>query len=146
MPTPTLSSRRRTAARHACACVLACCAVAPLWAAEGETEPAPAAVLACPDYTLGPVMPPAPDRSQAPIIVHAQRLEAGQPAARRKLRQRARWRFQHGRTDCADMVRARAAAAARHVDETTLGKLADDRSVGDPHERCGIRNGVGVGL
>jgi LPS-assembly protein len=58
--------------------VLACCAVAPLWAAEGETESAPAAEFACPDYTLGPVMPPAPDRSRAPIIVHAERLEAGQ--------------------------------------------------------------------
>lgn len=32
---------------------------------------------ACPDRTLGPVIPPAPDRSNAPLIIYAQELDAG---------------------------------------------------------------------
>ena len=61
--------------------MLACCAGAPLWAVEDDTGSAaaqPPTTIACPDYTLGPVMPPAPDRSQAPVIIRAERLEAGQ--------------------------------------------------------------------
>ena len=45
--------------------------------AEEPVDAAPPVTLACPDYTLGPVMPPAPDRSRAPVIIHAERLDAG---------------------------------------------------------------------
>ena len=81
MPIPTPSSRRRTAALNACACALAWCAAATAWAVEPAADPAsapPAAGLACPDYTLGPAIPPAPDRSGAPVIISAERLDAGQ--------------------------------------------------------------------
>jgi LPS-assembly protein len=40
------------------------------------TAVAPSA-SSCPDLTLGPVMPPAPDRSSAPIVVVARELDAG---------------------------------------------------------------------
>ncbi len=42
--------------------------------AAGPEPAAPA--LNCPDLTLGPVVPPAPDRSQAPIVIYARELEA----------------------------------------------------------------------
>lgn len=33
-------------------------------------------IWSCPDLTLGPVMPPAPDRSGAPVIIYAEQLDA----------------------------------------------------------------------
>ena len=34
------------------------------------------APISCPDFSLGPAIPPAPDRSQAPVIIYAQELDA----------------------------------------------------------------------
>jgi LPS-assembly protein len=57
--------------------VLAAFAGSPLRAAE-TPERAEPGTFACPDYTLGAVMPPAPDRSDAPVVIRAQYLDAGQ--------------------------------------------------------------------
>ncbi|RPH98524.1 MAG: LPS-assembly protein LptD [Lysobacterales bacterium] len=45
--------------------------------AAGQGLPATAANFSCPDLTLGPVMPPTPDRSGAPVIIFARELDAG---------------------------------------------------------------------
>ncbi len=47
--------------------------------AEEEEAPAPPPGLgpSCPDPVLGPVMPPTPDRTQAPIVIYAEELDAG---------------------------------------------------------------------
>jgi LPS-assembly protein len=45
--------------------------------ASGQGLPATAANFSCPDLTLGPVMPPTPDRSGAPVIIFARELDAG---------------------------------------------------------------------
>ena len=53
--------------------------IAPLVWAQDEGVPPPSAEpqAACPDLTLGPAMPPTPDRSLAPIVVYASELDAG---------------------------------------------------------------------
>jgi LPS-assembly protein len=53
--------------------------IAPLVWAQDEALPPPSAEpqAACPDLTLGPAMPPAPDRSLAPIVIYATELDAG---------------------------------------------------------------------
>jgi len=67
---------RLPAAIAVCVCLLC---VAP----EGfgqEPRPRPShepQVLSCPGSTLGPAIPPAPDRSREPIIIYAKSLEAG---------------------------------------------------------------------
>ena len=42
----------------------------------GEAEQGRAVPLSCPDAKMGPAIPPAPDRSQAPIVVYARELDA----------------------------------------------------------------------
>ena len=42
-----------------------------------DATSAPEAVSSCPDPVLGPVMPPAPDRTDAPIVIFARELDAG---------------------------------------------------------------------
>ena len=76
MPSSTSPIRRLPAALSACACILAWPAAA-LTAEEDEQTPASAPAYACPDYRLGAVMPQAPDRSQAPVVIRAEQLEAG---------------------------------------------------------------------
>jgi hypothetical protein len=44
--------------------------------AGSETGSNPGPAYSCPDLTLGPVMPPAPDRTGAPLIVYARELDA----------------------------------------------------------------------
>jgi len=51
------------------------CLSAPL-AAQAPATP-PAADSTCPNLTLGPAIPPTPDRSGAPILIYAQELDAG---------------------------------------------------------------------
>jgi len=41
-----------------------------------DTGSNPGPAYSCPDLTLGPVMPPAPDRTGAPVIVYARELDA----------------------------------------------------------------------
>ncbi len=47
--------------------------------AHAQDPPAPPAASepACPNLTLGPAVPPTPDRSRAPVFIHAQELDAG---------------------------------------------------------------------
>jgi lipopolysaccharide assembly outer membrane protein LptD (OstA) len=50
-------------------------AVAAEGAAPGEAEVTD--TLTCPDPAIGPVVAPAPDRSQSPIVIYARELDAG---------------------------------------------------------------------
>jgi LPS-assembly protein len=45
--------------------------------ADGLPAAAYAAPYSCPDLTLGAAMPPAPDRSRAPVVIYARELDAG---------------------------------------------------------------------
>ena len=56
--------------------------VPPARAQDSDSRPTPAATSAtCPDLTLGPAIPPAPDRSRAPIVVYAREMDAGKTTA-----------------------------------------------------------------
>jgi len=46
-------------------------------AAARDPDPPPASGAACPNLTLGPAVPPAPDRSRAPVVIYAEQLDAG---------------------------------------------------------------------
>ncbi len=66
---------RLPAAFALCACLLSC---APeLFGQQGsEDAPVDHRVFSCPDSRMGPAIPPAPDRSQAPIVIYAKALDA----------------------------------------------------------------------
>jgi LPS-assembly protein len=55
-------------------------AVSPSGRAQSQADatPPPGQNSSCPDPVLGPVMPPAPDRADAPIVIFARELDAGQ--------------------------------------------------------------------
>lgn len=75
MPLIQLSIRRFPAALAVCVCLLPVSTAA--WGQEAEDGSArKPAVYSCPDASLGPAIPPAPDRSQAPIIIYAKSLNA----------------------------------------------------------------------
>lgn len=67
MPLTQLSIRRLPAAFAIIACLLSTTSTA------SAQEPI---ALSCPDSRLGPAIPPAPDRSRAPIFVYARTLDA----------------------------------------------------------------------
>lgn len=79
MPLPNTFIGTAAAALAICVCLLPAPAAlaqqeAPTY---GSPAAAPVAPYACPDLTLGAAMPPAPDRSRAPVIIEAEELDAG---------------------------------------------------------------------
>lgn len=75
MPLFNSSIRRFLAALTCCACLPG--ASPELLAAETNADKSrPQRTYSCPDPNLGPAIPPAPDRSQAPVIVYAKSLDA----------------------------------------------------------------------
>jgi LPS-assembly protein len=48
---------------------------------SGENTGQKAVPISCPESNLGPAVPPAPDRSQAPIVIYAQELDASKRRA-----------------------------------------------------------------
>jgi len=75
LPLFQLSTSRFSAALAVCICLLA---GSPALRGQepGEDSGRETASYSCPDPKLGPAIPPAPDRSRAPIIIYAKELDA----------------------------------------------------------------------